>query len=147
MALAIEVAPASSISLPPRFNFVNVLFWLQIRHEHTLIIPHYQSIRKNRVAWRGNERLSKRTNRNVRKASTNTGRSCITNFVVSEIQFSQRRVLTVKNTQSKVDKACYQSDVHIRKIRVASKKCLYELICRKKFGRRRRNVFREKEVS
>ena len=35
----IEVAPASPILFDERPNTCNVLFWLQIRHKHTLITP------------------------------------------------------------------------------------------------------------
>ena len=46
----IEAAPAAPIWLLPRSRRCNVLFTLQIRHKHTLINAHDQSIQK--IGWR-----------------------------------------------------------------------------------------------
>ncbi len=57
----------------------------------------------------GNECSSTETKWDVRKTCTKARGSNITNVVAPEIQFRQRRILTVNQTQSHFDKTPYQS--------------------------------------
>ena len=120
----IEAAPASPIRLSRRCKIVNVLFWLQIRHHHTLIIPHHQS---GKIGWRQrnvfmNESSFKIGKSDIRQGTTDRGSTSIADSVFSEVQRLQRVVLAANQTKTRLDKA----PLSIRKNRVAPKKCLFE---------------------
>jgi hypothetical protein len=121
---AARVAPASPIWLVLRYNSVNVLFWLQIRHKHTLIMPPYQTEKKG---WRQrnvflNESSFKKGKSDIRQGTTDRGSAGIANLVAVEVQYRQRVILAANQTQRHLDNTHYQS---IQKIRVVPRRNVF----------------------
>jgi hypothetical protein len=100
-------APSARIGLLLRYNVCNVLFWLQIRHQHTLIMPII-----NPTIWGGAKEIIlmieisfTRTKSDVRQGTTDQGSASIANLVAAEDQRLQHLVLAANQTHTRLDNA------------------------------------------